>query len=120
MRALAETLRQCVAGSAVAEDHALVHGALAHWSELLRSPDPERRRRGLRVMAALIALHHPFPAALPHMVERALRPDASPEAALIRAGVDAHVTADLQRLLEVGERLAAALDIKSSAPVHRR
>ncbi|MFC5061580.1 hypothetical protein [Actinomycetospora atypica] len=110
VHALADTLRRCVADGVLTEDHALVHGALAYWSELLRSSDPERRRRGLRVMAALIALRHRFPAALPHMVRRALRHDASPEASLVRSGVDALVNGDLGRLIEVGERLAAALD----------
>ena len=114
--ALADTLRRCVGDGVLTEDHALVHGALAHWSELLRSPDPERYRRRLRVVAALLALRHRFPSALPHMVERALRLDASPEATLVRAGVDALVGCDLERLVEVGERLTAAVGINASAP----
>ncbi|GAB3304977.1 hypothetical protein GCM10027511_17850 [Hymenobacter humi] len=86
---LLDGLHDCVEHGVFGEDHALVHGALAHWSGLLRSPEPVRRRRGFAAIAAVLERGQAFPGALPQVVERALRGDRSDEAVQVRAGVDA-------------------------------
>ncbi|WP_433802998.1 hypothetical protein [Actinomycetospora sp. CA-084318] len=88
-RDLVDGLRHCVEHGVFGEDHALVHGALAHWSGLLRSPEPDRRRRGLSAVAAMVASGRRFPSALPGVVTRALRDDPTDEAARSQEAVNA-------------------------------
>ncbi|MCD2187803.1 hypothetical protein [Actinomycetospora soli] len=95
-RDLVEGLHACVEHQVFGEDHALVHGALVHWSGLLRSAEPDRRRRGFDAVVAVVESGRPFPTALPQVVERALRGDRSEEAARLRAGVDALFRRDAQ------------------------